>query len=127
MCWSWLGAGEAGTLSSCRVWLWTLGELLDVESLVRHLVPARSVFAFLADHCRDLFAEGRRSAGGLRSGVAICAVLTGRGVTIAPAPNTPPKSRSQSACARRDARLLTEVVRVQTDKEIGRGLNGARR
>jgi hypothetical protein len=34
------------------------GELLDAESLVRHLVPAGSVFAFLADHRRVLFPDG---------------------------------------------------------------------
>jgi hypothetical protein len=33
-------------------------ELLDAESLVRHLVPAGSVFAFLADHRRELFPDG---------------------------------------------------------------------
>lgn len=33
-------------------------ELLDAESLVRHLVPAGSVFAFLADHRRVLFPDG---------------------------------------------------------------------
>jgi IS5 family transposase len=33
-------------------------ELLDAESLVRHLVPAGSVFAFLADHRRGLFPDG---------------------------------------------------------------------
>jgi transposase len=33
-------------------------ELLDAESLVRHLVPAGSVFAFLADHRWALFPDG---------------------------------------------------------------------
>jgi hypothetical protein len=33
-------------------------ELFDAESLVRHLVPSGSVFAFLADHRRVLFADG---------------------------------------------------------------------
>jgi Transposase domain (DUF772) len=33
-------------------------ELLDADSLVRHLVPAGSVFAFLADHRRELFPDG---------------------------------------------------------------------
>ena len=33
-------------------------ELLDAESLVRHLVPAGSVFAFLADHRLVLFPDG---------------------------------------------------------------------
>src|ERR687892_406522 len=33
-------------------------ELLDAESLVRHLVPAGSVFAFLADHRGVLFPDG---------------------------------------------------------------------
>jgi len=33
-------------------------ELLDADSLVRHLVPAGSVFAFLADHRRVLFPDG---------------------------------------------------------------------
>ena len=33
-------------------------ELLDAESLVRHLVPAGSVYAFLADHRRVLFPHG---------------------------------------------------------------------
>ena len=33
-------------------------ELLDAESLVRHLVPAGSVYAFLADHRRVLFPDG---------------------------------------------------------------------
>jgi hypothetical protein len=33
-------------------------ELLDAESLVRHLVPAGSVYAFLADHRRVLFSDG---------------------------------------------------------------------
>jgi hypothetical protein len=33
-------------------------ELLDAESLVRHLVPAGGVYAFLADHRRVLFPDG---------------------------------------------------------------------
>jgi hypothetical protein len=33
-------------------------ELLDADSLVRHLVPAGSVFAFRADH-RRVFVPGR--------------------------------------------------------------------
>jgi hypothetical protein len=33
-------------------------ELLDAESLVRHLVPVGSVYAFLADHRRVLFPDG---------------------------------------------------------------------
>jgi hypothetical protein len=33
-------------------------ELWDAEALVRHLVPAGSVFAFLADHRRELFPDG---------------------------------------------------------------------
>lgn len=33
-------------------------ELLDAESVCRHLVPSGSVFAFLADHRRDLFSDG---------------------------------------------------------------------
>ena len=33
-------------------------ELLDVESLVRHLLPPGSVYAFLAEHRRLLFPDG---------------------------------------------------------------------
>ena len=33
-------------------------ELLDADALVRHLVPAGSVFAFLADHRQELFPDG---------------------------------------------------------------------
>lgn len=32
-------------------------ELWDAEVIAGHLVPAGSVFAFLADHCRELFAD----------------------------------------------------------------------
>ncbi|HEY5855303.1 MAG TPA: transposase, partial [Aldersonia sp.] len=32
-------------------------ELLDAEALVGHLVPEGSMFAFLADHRRDVFGD----------------------------------------------------------------------
>ena len=53
----WFGDGSR-RLIACRVLLWIDRELLDAESLVRHLVPAGSVFAFLADHRRELFPDG---------------------------------------------------------------------
>jgi hypothetical protein len=51
------------------------GELLDAEALVGHLVAVGSMFAFLAEHRQDVFADGEfedcfpRGGAALDSGV----------------------------------------------------------
>ena len=73
------------------------------------------VVAFVDDH-RDRF------------GVEpICRVLTEHGVKIAPNSYYAHKKRARSARAVRDEAVLAEIVRVQTDPEIGRGLYGVRK
>jgi len=68
------------------------------------------------------------SADGLRWGVEpICSVLTEHGVKIAPSTYYAARKRPASSIAQRHALLLPEVVRVQTSKDLGRGLYGARK
>jgi putative transposase len=73
------------------------------------------VTAFLDDH-KDRF------------GVEpICRVLSAHGVQIAPSTYYAAKTRSPSARQVRDAALMIEIVRVFSDRELGRGLAGARK
>ena len=68
------------------------------------------------------------SADGLRWGVEpICTVLTEHGLQIALSTYYAARTRPPSMLAQRHALLLPEVVRVQTSKELGRGLYGARK
>ena len=71
--------------------------------------------AFIDDH-RDRF------------GVEpICRVLTEHGVTIAPSGYYAFKKRPPSARAVRDEQLIVEIERVFWDRELGRGISGARK
>ena len=57
----------------------------------------------------------------------ICRVLTAHGVKIAPSTYYAAKTRPASARAVRDALLLVEIVRVFSDRDLGRGLAGVRK
>jgi putative transposase len=57
----------------------------------------------------------------------ICRVLSGHGCQIAPSTYYAAKARPASARAIRDAALLVEINRVFHDRELGRGLAGARK
>ena len=57
----------------------------------------------------------------------ICRVLSGHGVKIAPSTYYAVKTRPPSARQVRDAALTIEIVRVFTDRELGRGLAGVRK
>lgn len=57
----------------------------------------------------------------------MCRVLSEHGVRIAPSTYYAAKSRPPSPRAQRDAELLVEIRRVHHDREIGRGLYGARK
>ena len=57
----------------------------------------------------------------------ICRVLTEHGVPIAPNSYYAHKKRARSARSVRDEVVLTEVVRIHTDPQIGRGLYGIRK
>ena len=57
----------------------------------------------------------------------ICRVLNGHGCQIAPSTYYAAKTRPASARAIRDAALLVEISRVFHDRELGRGLAGARK
>lgn len=71
--------------------------------------------AFIDDH-RDRF------------GVEpICRVLTEHGVKIAPSGYYAFKKRSPSARVLRDAELVVEIERVFWDRNLGRGISGARK
>ena len=70
------------------------------------------------------FIHGHRAWFGVEP---ICRVLTEYGVKIAPSTYYAHRGRPPSARAVRDAELLTEITRVHSDREIGRGLYGARR
>jgi len=71
--------------------------------------------AFIDDH-RDRF------------GVEpICRVLTEHGITIAPSGYYAFKKRPISARALRDAELVCEIERVFWDRNLGRGISGARK
>ncbi len=57
----------------------------------------------------------------------ICTVLTEHGLKIAPSTYYAARTRPPSTVAQRHALLLPEVAQVQTSKELGRGLYGARK
>jgi putative transposase len=57
----------------------------------------------------------------------MCRVLSGHGVRIAPSTYYAAKARPPSARAVADAALLGEIVRVHADRDLGRGLYGARK
>ena len=57
----------------------------------------------------------------------ICRVLTQHGVPIAPSGYYAFKTRPASARAQRDALLLIEIERIYRDRNLGRGLAGARK
>jgi putative transposase len=57
----------------------------------------------------------------------ICRVLSGHGCKIAPSTYYAAKSRPVSARATRDAALQVEIDRVFHDRNLGRGLAGARK
>ena len=57
----------------------------------------------------------------------VCRVLTEHGVKIAPSTFYAAKSRPPSPRAVRDERVLAEIHRVWADRELGRGLAGARK
>lgn len=59
--------------------------------------------------------------------VPICRVLSQHAMPIAPSGYYAAKSRPPSARAERDARLLVEIERVFHDRDLGRGLAGARK
>jgi putative transposase len=68
------------------------------------------------------------SADGLRWGVEpICSVLSEHGLKIAPSTYYAARKRPLSSVAQRHAQLLPEVVRVQTSRDLGRGVYGARK
>jgi putative transposase len=57
----------------------------------------------------------------------MCRVLSEHGVRIAPSTYYASKTRPPCARAERDAELLVEIRRVHHDRDIGRGLYGARK
>ena len=57
----------------------------------------------------------------------ICRTLSAHGVPIAPSSYYAAKSRAPSARQVRDAALSVEIVRVFSDRNLGRGLAGARK
>jgi putative transposase len=57
----------------------------------------------------------------------ICRVLTQHGVPIAPSGYYTARHRPPSARAVRDARVLAEIERIFHDRDLGRGLYGARK
>ena len=59
--------------------------------------------------------------------VPICTVLCAHGCGIAPSSYYAYRSRAASARAVRDGQLRPEIVRVQTERRLGRGLYGARK
>jgi putative transposase len=70
------------------------------------------------------FIEAHRQRFGVEP---ICRVLTEHGVTIAPSSYYAHRSRPRSARAVRDERVLAEIRRVFHDRDLGRGLYGARK
>jgi len=70
------------------------------------------------------FIEGHRERFGVQP---ICRVLSEHGCPIAPSTYYAHRRRPPSARAVRDAQLLVQITRVQTDPKIGRGLYGARK
>jgi putative transposase len=57
----------------------------------------------------------------------ICRVLTEHGVQIAPSTYYAARSRPPSPRALRDADLLVQISRIYSDRDLGRGLYGARK
>jgi putative transposase len=57
----------------------------------------------------------------------ICGVLTQHGAQIAPSTYYAARSRPPSPRALRDADLLVEIQRIFSDRDLGRGLYGARK
>jgi putative transposase len=57
----------------------------------------------------------------------VCRVLSEHGIQIAANSYYAHKKRPASARSVRDARVLTEIVRVHTDPTVGRGLYGVRK
>ena len=57
----------------------------------------------------------------------MCRVLTEHGVRIAPSTYYAHKTREPSAREVRDAAVLAQVRRVHGDRNIGRGVYGARK
>ena len=112
-----VGAGGEGAASRQR------DPAGGVEFLRAGARPATAlVVRFIAAHA------DRRSADGLRWGVEpICTVLSGHGVKIAPSTYYAARSRAPSARAVRDGELLGEIVRVHSDRNIGRGSTGRAR
>ena len=73
------------------------------------------MIAFIVDHRERFGVE------------PICRVLNGHGCKIAPSTYYAAKTRPASARAIRDAALLVEIDRVFHDRNLGRGLAGARK
>jgi len=70
------------------------------------------------------FIDGHRVRFGVQP---ICKVLTEHGCKIAPSTYYAAKSRPPSARSISDAALLVEIVRVHSDRDLGRGLYGVRK
>ena len=70
------------------------------------------------------FIDGHKDRFGVEP---VCRVLTEHGVRIAPRTYYAHESRPPSARAVRDAAVLTEIRRVHTDPQLGRGLYGVRK
>jgi len=70
------------------------------------------------------FIDEHREAFGVEP---ICRVLTEHGCKIAPSTYYAARDRAPSARALRDTELMTQIERVHTHRELGRGLYGARK
>lgn len=70
------------------------------------------------------FIDGNRDRFGVQP---ICGVLSEHGCPIAPSTYYAARSRPASARSISDAALLAEIVRVHSDRDIGRGLYGVRK
>ncbi|MGE5764143.1 MAG: IS3 family transposase [Mycobacterium leprae] len=78
--------------------------------------PATAVVTAFIDEVKDRF------------GVEpVCRVLTEHGVKIAPSTCYAHQTRPASARSIRDQRVLAEIRRVHADRDLGRGLAGARK
>ena len=73
------------------------------------------VVAFVDDHRKEFGVE------------PICRVLTEHKIKIAPNSYYAHQARPPSARARRDERVLAEIIRIYEDPVLGRGLYGARK
>ncbi len=78
--------------------------------------PATAVVVQFIDDHRDRFGVG-----------PICRVLTEHGVRIGPSGYYAFKSRRASARAESDAELVVQIERVFWDRDLGRGIGGARK